>query len=95
MLNFCWHKWKYVYQECVSTFLGEKCPFLIKSFRICMKCNKAQKFYNVDRVDSWWRTLSDCETTVLQSKVVDKGDYFLLEQSEISPFLKGTPPKEE
>jgi len=80
--NFCWHKWKYVYSNNTYTFLGKKCSNLIKAgFRICEKCGKTQQFRAMYKYQSW-ETLSDCETNVLLNKVVDKGDYYLLESNK-------------
>ena len=76
------HKWKEVYSINTYIFLGEKCSEKVKtSFRICEKCGKAQEF--VGMYDwSGWVDLSDCETNVLLNKVVDKGDYYLLENNK-------------
>jgi len=76
--NFCWHKWKYVYRVTTNMFLEENCPRLEREFRICEKCGKVQGFC-ATLSDCWWETLSECETNVLLNKVVDKGDYYLLE----------------
>ena len=76
------HKWKDVYSISMHIFLGEKCFEKIKTrFRICEKCGKAQEFrvmYDYCK----WVDLSDCETNVLLNKVVDKGDYYLLENNK-------------
>ena len=87
--KFCWHKWKYVYSNNTYTFLGEKCSNLIKAgFRICEKCGKAQKFRAMYKYQSW-KTLSDCETRILLSKIIDKENYFLLEKTHnLSPPIK-------
>ena len=78
MLNLRWHKWKYVYTVHTKLFLGSECPYLRKDFRVCIKCKRAQEFCGLP--DYWsWRDLSECETRVLWSKVIDKGDYFVLE----------------
>jgi len=80
VFKFCWHKWKYVYHVTTNNFLGENCPRLIKEFRICVKCGKAQELCaSLSRC--WWETLPSCETRVLLSKVVDRGDHFVLEES--------------
>jgi len=82
MFNFCWHRWKYVYRVTTNMFLGENCPRLEKEFRVCTKCSKAQELCATPGLGGcWWRTLPDCETGVLLKKVVDKGDYFVLEVS--------------
>jgi len=84
VFKFCWHKWKYVYRVTTNNFLGENCPRLVKEFRICVKCGKVQGLC-ASLSGCWWGTLPDCETKVLLSKVVDRGDCFVLEESR-PPF---------
>ena len=74
---FCWHKWKYVYKSYQEEFLDEIYEQLVKKFRICQKCGKAQKLcMTYDGV--WWETLNQPETEILKRKIVDKGDYYIL-----------------
>ena len=85
--NFCWHKWKLVYEKAYFNFLGERCHFFHKAFRICEKCGRAQEykecFISVDTPpDCQWRDLTDCEAKILKRKVVDMGGYYILNDEE-------------
>jgi len=83
--KFCWHKWKPVYKETHSTFLGERCSFYRKAFRVCERCGKAQEynkcFVSIDAPPGYqWIDLTDCEAEILMRKVINKGDYFILKE---------------
>jgi len=75
--KFCWHKWKYVCKKDQEEFLGETYNKLIKEFRICQKCGKAQELcMSYDSI--WWGTLNQAETEILKRNIIDKGDYYIL-----------------
>ena len=78
MFGICWHKWKYVYQEFPDIFLGERIKNQYVRFRICEKCGKAEEL--VPTYDNcFWDTLNDTKARILKKKIVDKGDYYILQ----------------
>jgi len=81
LFGICWHKWKYVYRTKYKEFLDETYDKLVKKFRICEKCGEAQKLHE-DSIWNWWETLNQAETEILKRKIIDKGDYYILENKE-------------
>jgi len=80
MFKFCFHKYKYVYERKGYDFLNGGCEKLVKRFRICQKCGKAQKMEWVFICEPFldWVTLNECEKEILLRNIKDCGDYYLL-----------------
>lgn len=69
------HKWKYVKDCDIRIFLGEKVKIYWNRFRICKRCGKTEEYWIAWDV---WECLCEEYAKVLKSKIVDKGEYYIL-----------------
>jgi len=76
---FNWRKWRYVEQEYPDTFLGER---VVKSYISYRFNDKVAEELCCYPEGSYWRRLSEEGRKILLSKVVQKGDKFVLRMKE-------------
>ena len=70
--------WKYVKEYFTDSFLGEKIQKSFCRFRICRRCGKVEEYWLDPLIFGWYPLSEEC-AKVLKSKVIDKGDFYLLE----------------
>jgi len=77
LCKFGFHKWKMVKDSYPDCFLGVKIRRYYIRFKICQRCGQCREYFH----DSWI-PLDEEQSKILMSKIIDKGEYYLLKRKD-------------